>query len=58
LVKRKQRKNIEFYRSILENFNGDAEIYLAHINPTKYIKKSQELYEKEYNTVSKILEKI
>lgn len=48
-IKRKQRKNIEFYRSILENFHGDAEIYLAHINPTKYIKKSQELYEKEYN---------
>jgi len=48
-IKRKQRKSIQFYHSILENYHGDAEIYLAHINPAKYIEKCQELYEKEYN---------
>ncbi|MCI8588464.1 MAG: aminoacyltransferase [Bacilli bacterium] len=47
-IKRKQRKSLKYYHSILENYNGDAEIYLAHINPSKYIKNCQTLYEKEY----------
>ncbi len=48
-IKRKQKKSLKYYQSIIENYHGDAEIYLAHINTTKYIKKSQELYEKELN---------
>lgn len=46
-IKRKQKKSIKYYRSILENFNDSAEIYFAHINPAKYIENSQEAYQKE-----------
>lgn len=46
-IKRKQNKPLKYYQSLVENFGEHAEIYLAHINPTKYIKNSQEAYEKE-----------
>lgn len=48
-IKRKQKKSLKYYHAILENFNGDAEIYLAHLNPAKYIKNCQDLYEKEFS---------
>lgn len=48
-IKKKQRKTLKYYQSIMENYAENAEIYLAHVNPTKYIKNSQNLYEKEFS---------
>ena len=48
-IKRKDSKDIKYYQSILENYKGQAEIYLARINPEKYVRMSQEYYEKEVN---------
>lgn len=48
-IKRKQRKSLKYYQAILDNFGEDAEIYLAYINPEKYVKLSKEAYEKELN---------
>lgn len=48
-IKKKDNKDIKYYQSILENYKGQAEIYLACINPEKYVRMSQEYYEKEVN---------
>ena len=46
-IKRKSNKPLNYYQTLLENYKDDAEIYLAYINPNKFVKYSQELYEKE-----------
>lgn len=48
-IKRKQKKSLRYYQAILDNFQEDAEIYLAYINPEKYVRLSKESYEKELN---------
>ena len=46
-IKRKRNKSKKYYQTILENYKDDAEIYLACINPSKYVQYSQALYESE-----------
>jgi len=48
-IKRKQKKNLKYYESILNNYGENAEIYLAYINPEKYVRLSKEAYENELN---------
>lgn len=48
-IKRKQKKHFKHYQAILDNFSDKAEIYLAYINPEKYVRLSKENYEKELN---------
>ena len=57
-IKRKHNKGIKYYRSILDCFKEDAEIYFADINPSKYIENSQKEYEKEININSELNEEL
>lgn len=52
-IEKKERKSIKYYQSILDNFKDDAEIYLAYINPEKYLRLSKENYEKELDNNEK-----
>lgn len=52
-IEKKERKSIKYYQSILYNFKDDAEIYLAYINPEKYLRLSKENYEKEIDNNEK-----
>ncbi|MDD6223828.1 MAG: peptidoglycan bridge formation glycyltransferase FemA/FemB family protein [bacterium] len=46
-IKRKQKKSINYYQALLDAFQEKAEIYLAYINPEKYVRLSKAYYEQE-----------
>lgn len=46
-IKRKRNKSIRYYKALLDNFQEEAELYFAYINPEKFVKYSQSYYEKE-----------
>ena len=46
-IKRKNKRSLKYYQAVLDSFGDNAEIYLAYINPQKYVKLSNEAYEQE-----------
>ena len=57
-IKRKHTRSLNYYKNILENYKNDAEIYLAYINPHKYVEQSKNYYEKELAINEELNEKL
>ena len=47
-IKHKHTRSLSYYRDLFECYpDGDISIYLARINPEKFVRNSQHIYEKE-----------
>lgn len=57
-IKRKHDKSLKYYKSLLENFGENAEIYFAYINPQKYVEETKKSYEKELNINEELNKKL
>ena len=57
-IKRKSKRSIKYYENLLESYGENAEIYLAKIEPIKYVECAKNAYEKELNINEIINEKI
>lgn len=57
-IKRKSKRKIKYYEDLLASFGDKAEIYLAKIEPIKYVECAKNAYEKELNINEFINEKI
>ncbi len=45
-IKKKHYRTLEYYQQLMDAYGEDAELYLAKIDPYKYVQKSKESYEK------------
>lgn len=49
-IKRKHNHSLRYYKNLIEEYGNDAKIYLAKVNPEKYVNYAKDEYEKEITT--------
>lgn len=57
-IKRKKKYSLEYYQNLQKYYNKNIEIYLAKIEPIKFVEAAKNAYEKELHNNELINEKI
>lgn len=57
-IKKKHNRNLNYYEKFFEEFKDDIELYLAKIEPEKYVRMAKNAYEKELAINEKLAEQI
>lgn len=57
-IKRKHNRNLKYYQTFFDIFGDNIELYLAKIDPEKYVRMSKEAYENELSVNEELSEQI
>ena len=57
-IKKKHNRSLKYYQTFFDEFGDDIELYLAKIDPEKYVRMSKAAYEKELSINEKLSEQI